>query len=331
MAKVRGVKQQAPDPKEFIAQLSQVDSVEVYQYPDGTEQKVLRDISLDIRRGECWGLVGNEAFEIDLLLEIIGSVRPYGNGRCILAERGMMRKKRKVLPHVYFISDGDVTFPNMNTLEYLMFATANIPVSAAHRQEQILQRLLDTGLYYLTLVPIGELSRAQRVVISLFAASFSSSLLVIFSVSGLRFDSSLAQGIREVANIICAGGGAVLIGTGDLDMAQTACTHTAFLIGGRIDQQGSMEDMLSKLDKRMYIVSAQDAQGLSEKLKCLSPALNIQVRGQAAHVFDVRENPVTQAEFLELLTQSGETITALEASRKTLETAFEEALNSHDL
>ena len=175
--------EQTPDPIKYIVQVSRLDSSEVYLFPEGAEEKVLKEISFDIQRGDIWGIIGNEPFEVELLLEIVGSVRPYGSGKCILVERGMMRKKRKVLPHVFFIADGDVTFPNMNTLEYLMFATANLTLSPGERQAQILQRLLDTELYYLALVPIRSLSQAEKAVISLLAASFSKALLVIFSVT----------------------------------------------------------------------------------------------------------------------------------------------------
>lgn len=323
--------QDTPNPVEFVAQISHVDSVEVYQYPGGAEEKVLREISFDIRRGECWCVAGGEAFEIELLLEIIGSVRPYDKGRVILAERGMMRKKRRVLPHVFFISDGDVIFPNMNTLEYLMFATANMPGEASRRQAHILQRLLDTGLYYLTLMPIKRLSRAQKAVISLLAASFTMSLLIIFSVPQLEFDSRLSKGIRGITDIITQGGGAVLIGTKDLAMAQEAGTHAAFLISGRVNHSGSMMEVTAKLDKRVYVVTCDNAEAFAKKIEELSPPLHTSVRGREVQVFDHREDPIDQSGFLRLVEMSGESIDTVSTSHKTLENAYLEALSVHDL
>lgn len=329
--KKRSRHEDAPNPVEFVAQITNVESVEVYKYPGGAEDKVLREISFDIRRGECWCVAGSEAFEIELLLEIIGSVRPYDNGRVILAERGMMRRKRRVLPHVFFISDGDVIFPNMNTLEYLMFATANMPGEASRRQAHILQRLLDTGLYYLTLTPIKYLSRAQKAVISLLAASFTMSLLIIFSVPQLQFDSRLSMGIRGITDIITRGGGAVLIGTKDLAMAQEAGTHAAFLIGGRVTHSGSMREVMGKLDKRVYVVTCDSAEAFAQKIKDLAPALHTSVRGREVQVFDYRDNSLDQGGFLRLVEQSGETVDTVLTSHKTLENAYLEALNGHDL
>ena len=122
-----------------------VTSSEMYRYPDGREEAVLRDITLDIKLGECWGVIGDEAFELELLMQIIANVRPYGSGRCSLVERGMMRRKRRILSHVFYISGGDTVPGNLNTLEYLMYVTASSKVPDRKRQASILEALLASG------------------------------------------------------------------------------------------------------------------------------------------------------------------------------------------
>ena len=52
-----------PQPETYIVQASEVTSSEMYRYPDGGEEPVLRGITMDIKRGECWGIIGDEAFE----------------------------------------------------------------------------------------------------------------------------------------------------------------------------------------------------------------------------------------------------------------------------
>ncbi len=320
-----------PNPDKYIVQVSKLESCEVYLFPEGSEEKVLKGINFDVKRGDIWGIVGNEPFEVDLLLEIVGSVRPYGSGRCILAERGMMRKKRKVLPHVFFIADGDVTFPNMNTLEYLMFATANLMPSPVERQALILQTLLDTELYYLTLVPIRDLTRAEKAVISLLAASFSKALLVIFSVSQLDFDERLAAGIRGIAGIISGRGGAMLIGSRDCGMVQTACTHAGLLVNGKMDFCGPIGDLLSGLDKRVFILDCKNPKKLMDSLKKSDSGLRFREYGQELHVYDDREPSISQSDFLELIRNTDITVESLRTSKKTLENAYREVLSGHDL
>lgn len=52
--------------------------------------------------GEVWAILGTSAFEVRLLLEIIANARPYKDGRCVLAQKGMMRKKEPSF-HMYII------------------------------------------------------------------------------------------------------------------------------------------------------------------------------------------------------------------------------------
>lgn len=320
-----------PNPTTYIVQAANLYSSEVYRYPDETEEPVLQGINLEIKRSECWGIIGNEPFELELLLEIIGNVRPYGSGQCVLVERGMMRKKRRILPHVFYIADGDVTFPNMNTLEYLMFATAHINMPTAQRQIHILERLLSTGLYYLTLAPIRFLSRAEKAVICLLAASFSDSLLIIFSVSQLEFDGRLSAGIKGIADLITKGRGALLIGTKDCGMVQTVCTHAAFLIGGKINEKGLMDDMLASLDKRLYVLRSPESQKLADYIKNAEPNLSLRVFGPEIHIYDYRDEPIDQKVLMEILLQAGLPVESMQTSLKSLENAYKEALSGHDL
>ncbi len=331
MLKRNTAMQAVPDPKTYIVQASALSSMEVYSFADGTQDQVLKGIDLEVKRGECWGILGEEPFELELLTEIIGCVRPYGSGRVVLVERGMMRKKRRILPHVFYISDGDSVFPNMNTLEYLMFITAHSGIPARQRQADILRLLLDTGLYYMTLVPIKYLTRPQKAVISLMAACFSSALLVIFSVSQLEFDQRLSGGIRGIAEVITKRGGAVVIASRDCDMVQEACTHTAFLLKGTVRHSGTMEEMLSRLDKRIFMLASGEPQVLCDALATSFPELTLKVLPSAIHIYDYRPVPITQGDLFASLIKAGIPVESVAVSQKRLKNAYGEVLNGHDL
>ena len=320
-----------PEPKTYIVQASNLTSREVYRYPGGEQENVLNGIHLNVRRGESWGIVSREAFENELLMEIIGNVRPYESGRCVLVERGMMRKKRMILPHVFFISGDNQLFGNMNTLEYLMYVTSHFAVQAVQRQAAMLELLLLSGLYYLTLVPIKYLTEAEKAVICLFSACLSDALLVIFSVAELTFTPPLFQGIRFIADTITSKGGALLIGTQDCDMVQAACSHAGFLLNGSLVRQGSMGEMLAHLDRRAFILSSDRPEKLSVALQAARPDLDIRTFGKEIHVYGDGTHAVTEAELLTLLLQAGETAETIQASKKTLKNAFREVTSGHDL
>jgi len=320
-----------PQPHTYIVQASAITSRETYLYPDGSRENVLRGLYLEVKRGECWGIIGDEPFEVELLMQIIGNVRPYASGRCVLVERGMMRQKRRILPHVFTISGGDTVPGNLNTLEYLMYVTAHFDVPDARRQADILEMLLAAELYHLTLVPMKYLTAGERAVVSLLAAALSKALLVIFSVAELTFDPRVYAGVRYVAGMIAARGGALLIGTQDCDLAQAACDHAAFLINGRFSQRDAMEPLLKLLDRRAFILTCAEPQRLAEAIRNADPALDALVFENEVHVYTRGEASLDEAQMMRLLLQTGETVETLQVSRPTLKNAYREVLAGHAL
>ncbi len=325
--KPRDVRQ--PQPVTQIVQAEGLASREMYSYPDGRKEAVLRGITLDVKRGECLGVIGEEPFELELLMQVIANVRPYGEGRCALVERGMMRRKRVILPHVFYINGGDTVPGNLNTLEYLMYVTAATDVPDRARQVSILEVLLASGLYPLTLVPMKFLSAAERAAICLLSAALGKALLVVFSVAELTFPPQLAQGVRHVTEMIEARGGALLIGTGDCDLVQAACTHAAFLIGGQLAQHGTVAALLQALDRRAFVLTAPEPDALAQAIRDASPTLQPYVFGSEVHVYTATEEPLTQEAMLRILLDAGLAVESIQASRRTLRNAYREVLAGH--
>ena len=318
-----------PQPEQFIVQATDVTSGEIYRYPDEREEPVLRGISFDIRIGECWGIVDNEPFELELLLQIIANVRPYASGRCSLAEQGMMRRKRRILPHVFFIYGGDTVPGNLNTLEYLMYVTAHRGIPDRKRQATILQALLDSGLYYLTLVPMKQLTMAERAAICLLSAAMSKALLVVFSVAELSFTPQLAQGIRYVVELIKKRGGAVLIGARDCGFIQTACTHAAFMVGGEFRKSGRVDVMLKTLDQRAFILTSETPVKLEEAIHKASPNLQTYRFDNEVHIYVRNGEAISQAKLMHILLDAGVALDTIQTSKPTLENAYREVLAGH--
>ncbi len=318
-----------PHPQAYIVQANDVTSEEMYRYPDEREEPVLRGITFDIRIGECWGIIDNEPFELELLMQIIGNVRPYASGRCSLTEQGMMRRKRRILPHVFFISGGDTVPGNLNTLEYLMYVTAHRRIPDRKRQATILKALLDSGLYYLTLVPMKQLTMAERAAICLLSAAMSKALLIVFSVSELSFPPQLAKGIRYVVELIHRRGGAVLIGSKDCFFVQTVCTHAAFMLGGEFRKSGRVDVMLKTLDQRAFILTSEKPELLEMAINKAAPNLQTYRFDNEVHIYVRNGETISQAELMHILLNAGVTLDTIQTSRPTLQNAYKEVLAGH--
>jgi ABC-2 type transport system ATP-binding protein len=240
-----------------------------------------------------------------------------------------MRRKRRILSHVFYISGGTTVPGNLNTLEYLMYVTARTRVPDRQRQASILEVLLASDLYPLTLVPMKYLSTAERAVICLLSAAMSGALLAVFSVEALAFPPRLAQGVRHIAGMIEKRGGALLIGTNDCDFVQTACTHAAFLVNGQIRQSGAIETLLTTLDRRAFILTSNTPQQLAEAIRSSTRDLEAYVFDQEVHIYTRSGEAITQAAMMYILLNVGITVESVQTSRRTLRNAYREVLAGH--
>lgn len=180
-----------------------VDSVECFESA-AEVRPVLRDISFEVLSGESWCVCGPSHFELRLLLELLANARPYARGRCVLCERGMMRKKRILLPHVHYIGGTGMLFHNMNVLEYMMFLTSHTGEEAIGRQKRLLNALVEAELGFLSLSPIAKLTAAERSVATLFTATLTDSRLVVWNLSRLAYTPELRKAAASIARTLKA-------------------------------------------------------------------------------------------------------------------------------
>ena len=107
---------------------------------------ILRNINIDIKKGEIWGILGRELFDLKLLLEIMANIKPYYSGTCQLLERGMFKNKRIIHPDLFYFASTSMAYTNMKVLEFLMFTTANSSFDQKTQAERLSDQLFLFGL-----------------------------------------------------------------------------------------------------------------------------------------------------------------------------------------
>lgn len=278
MDKTASLKQRSftPTGKEQIAvQMDGLSSMELYAQPDGRYLKVLYDLSLTVPVGVCHGITGDEAFALQLLSEIIGNVKPHEKGTCSLMEIGMMRQKRLILPHVYYINDQRVLFEHMHVLGYLMFASEHAPDTPEHRQRDLLRLLLRTGLYPFTLTYIRSLNPAEYALVSALVAHGSNARLIVMDFSHIDVPEALIAPLSALMRELTAVGKTVVLSSRSRELVQSACTSASFLMDGTITISGRVDALCGTYDRRVLQVTAHRQEAAAEALKAAFPMLRI--------------------------------------------------------
>lgn len=292
--------------------------------------RVLREIDLSINEAESWGITARTAYEIRLLLEIIGNIRPYEGGKCVLVQRGMMRKKRVIQPHIFYIGNTDMLYDNMNTLEFLMFATAHVRKDRISMQEELFEFLIDIGLGELSLTGLRWLSSEEKALVALIAAAYSNSRIIIFNVPDAVFDERLRDAIGKTAELITRQGKALIIGTLDHALIQTACSHTAFIADGRLIYRGTAERLRMEFDTVALIIRDPDIGALKEHLANILTEYVLQEKDGVLLIKAVGEKGETQHIYRQIA-KAGRMPQDIRIHEKNVHNAYEELVEQHDL
>jgi ABC-2 type transport system ATP-binding protein len=298
---------------------------------DTHQQRILQDVNLLMKRGEAWAVSGRTSIEVKLLLEIMANIRPYDTGRCVLAERGMMRRKRVILHHVFYIGSADMLYDTMNVLEYVMFAVRPIKKGGIFVQEELFEALIDLGLGHVSLTPIRLLTNEERAVVTLAVAGLSDSLLIVFNLPNDTFDEVLTGAIGKITARIRKDGKTLVIGTNSDRLAEAACTHAAYLADGQVIYQGTVEDLRHHYDPVELIVRGGNLDLLAQRLLPKLPGYALELKESCLLILNRTGRKDAEGLIHEKILETGIIPESMELNPGTIRGAYEELLRLHDI
>ena len=261
-------------------------SIEHYSIKGKEPVQILRSIDLLMKESESWGIYGQSPLEIKLLLEILANIVPYHDGKCVLIERGMMRKKRVVIDHVFYIGTPTMPYNNMNVLEFLMFATARQKNHTVHRQDRIFSDLLALGLDRISLSLIGNLTKEEKAVVTLMTAIYSESAIIVFNFPEYKFDETLITAVQNISNSLVEAKKTLVLGSRNSDLIEKTCSHTAYVRDGTIIYQGKTDDLRFSYDNLLVTIKDTNVPEIRNSLQIFFPEHYFSVVGDSLLIYD---------------------------------------------
>ncbi len=298
-----------------------VSSLEHYAWEDGLPTPVLRSISLGVPAQSIFGVSGEDRFALELIAEIAGTLKSHENGRCILMETGMMRKKRRILPHVFYINDQDVLYDHMQVLTYLMFISERAGKRHELVQESWLELMLDTGSYRMALTRIGALTQDERALVSLFAAHASDARIVIADFSHIRVPRERHAEFARLFSHMVKRDKTVFLVSPDEGFIGRCCTHAALLVDGSIRVSGDVKGLCEKYDHRLATIFSSQSPKVAQAVREAYPELCVAESAGKVKLYGEGE----PLEIMGHLAKLGIRTEGMITGDKTLEEAFLEA------
>ncbi len=263
-----------------IVSLSQITSMECYANAEGTvARRVLDGITFTVAGGQRFALVGEEEFDLKLLTEIIGNIKPYESGQCSLVGLGMMREKQRILQQVFYVNQQKRIYPHMQGISYLMFASRRVHKNAVDRQILWLDRLMAFGLDRLCFTYVRNMTSAERVLMHILLALDIDAPLLLIDLSHIDMPDQLMDAYALLFQKLTDElGKTIVFSTTDPAFADRCATHAALLVEGKVRKEhtGALSELYETLDKRLFTLETRDATATCAAIEAAFPAMRAQ-------------------------------------------------------
>lgn len=221
--------------------------VEDFKKSFGSKQ-VHKGVSFYVKTGECLGLIGGSgAGKSVILRSLIGLERP-DSGKIVidgtevtaLKERELVEVRKKVA----YVFQGGALFDSMTVFENLAYPLReHTQLSETEIRRKILHQLEEFGLGGNENLLPASLSGGMQKRVGLARAMMMSPEVVLYDEPTAGLDPYNTKKIQEHILDLKRRGVTSILVTHDMPTAFAVCDKLAILLNGRIEAQGTMEQL----------------------------------------------------------------------------------------
>ena len=211
----------------------------------GTNAAV-NDVSFEIRPGEIYSIIGpNGSGKTTIIKTIVGLLRPSG-GSVEVGGFDVVRQSIKTKSFIGYIPDEPSVWPKMTGEEFLHFVGAMYGVDEKTRTQRIPGLLSVFDLQGIEKEYFESYSRGNKQKFTILAAFLHEPKLLLIDEPIVGLDPASATIARKLFQDFTKRGGAILLVTHTLSVAQEIATRIGVLKNGGIIASGTLSELRQK-------------------------------------------------------------------------------------
>jgi len=216
----------------------------------------VEDLNLKVRRNEVFGLLGpNGSGKTTVLKMLLGLLHPTRGKAMVLGGDG---RNPRISAKIGFLPEESYLYPYLNARETLDFYGRLFGLNSVLRRSRV-DALLDmVGLSGMANRPVGTFSKGMARRIGLAQALINDPELLILDEPTSGLDPIGTKQIKDLIVELAKRGKTVLLCSHLLADAEEVCDRIAILYGGRIQRQGSVNELLKQANRRQITTDIID-------------------------------------------------------------------------
>ncbi len=238
--------------------------------------RAVDNVDFEVRRGEVFGLLGpNGSGKSTTIKMILGLLYPTKGHLTVF---GASPRDVKTKAKIGYLPEESYLYRYLNPGETLDFFGNLFALDAGDRHKRTEQLIEMVGLNQARTRTVGEFSKGMQRRIGLAQALINDPDLVILDEPTAGLDPI---GCREVKDLILAlakRGKTVILSSHLLSDVEDVCDRAVIYYGGRIQAQGTLQELLSERDQVRFTTPALSRETMDKVLQILRAEAGDKVR-----------------------------------------------------
>lgn len=219
--------------------------------------KAVDDISLNVLPGEVYGLLGpNGSGKTTTVKNILGLIEP-DSGMIKVMGFDPQKNNKEIKEQIGYVSEEPLIYKSLSPKEMLEFiiSVRKLDVEKTTKTATDLLESLEAKQYFNK--AIVTLSKGNKQKMQIIAALLHEPKLLIMDEPLSGLDARSDRVVKNIIKIFTEKGGAVLLSTHIMDIAEELCDRIGILNAGKLVAEGTLEE-LRKKSKEIGAASLED-------------------------------------------------------------------------
>jgi ABC-2 type transport system ATP-binding protein len=279
------------------------------------------DLTLEVPRGQLFGLVGPDGAGKSTLIKMLATVLPPTSGDALVFGTSIVKRPHDIKSRIGYMSQKFSLYGDLTVRENLDFFAKLRGVPKPERESRA-RRLLDfAGLTEFVDRPAEFLSGGMKQKLALAATLIHEPDLIFLDEPTTGVDPVSRREFWRIISDLHSRGITVVVATPYMDEAER-CGEVAFLEQGRILVRDTPAGLKAKVPGRLYEVAVDDYQAAVGALASVPGVLAADQYGELVRVVAAHENGPDAKAIERALDESGVSVHSVREAPVSMETAF---------
>lgn len=279
-----------------------------HRYP-GADADALSGVSLDIGKGECWGLLGHNGAGKTTLMSLLAGLQEVQHGNILFNGKPMRRMSRAERQKIGLVPQDFAFYPQLSVWDNLLFFASLYKMRDKGRLNALLAQTDLTAHKHKAAKHLsGGLKRRLNFAIGLINAP---ELMFLDEIT-VGIDPQSRRFILDSVEALTRSGVTVVYTSHYLPEIEQLCSKIALLQQGRLVYQGGLGELLASQTQRVRFITEP----------ALPPEQLAALQAQPADGRGMMETALDVAEVYAALQRSGVQIRYFQQGHGTLEAFY---------